>query len=195
MATLADCVPLESAWALVDTAGEVWSRRQHFPIESTILDTLCVAHGCYDILLHDASNNGFAGPQCGMEGEILLLTIEGDTIWDLNDDAAGTGFASGTAGPICLPIPSWEGCTDPLACNFDPAAELDDGTCDGHCTDGPACPTDLDGDGFHGASDILALLSEFGCSVGCTLDITGDGTVSALDILALLALYGEACGD
>ena len=195
MTTLADCAPMESAWALVDSTDGIWSRRQHFPIESVIRDTLCLAHGCYDILLHDASNNGFAGPQCGMEGEMLLMNMVGDTIWDLHLDPAGIGFDSGLAGPVCLPMPGWEGCTDPNACNFDPSAELDDGSCAGPCAHGAVCPTDLDGDGFHGASDILALLSEFGCSEGCTLDITGDGSVSALDILALLALYGEACGE
>ena len=123
------------------------------------------------------------------------MNMEGDTIWDLHLDAAGIGFDSGLAGPVCLPMPGWEGCTDPNACNFDPSAELDDGSCAGPCAHGAVCPTDLDGDGFHGASDILALLSEFGCSEGCTLDITGDGSVSALDILALLPLYGEACGE
>ncbi len=195
MSTLADCTPMESAWAVADTAGNPWGRRQHFPIETEVLDTLCLTHGCFDILLHDASGNGFAGTFCGMEGTMNLLSMAGDTIWSLSDDAAGNDFSSGSAGPFCLPVLGWEGCTDPSACNFDPAAELDNGSCHGLCGATEPCIADLDGDGVHGASDILAILSEFGCASGCTMDITGDGAVSALDILALLALYGEACGE
>ena len=53
----------------------------------------------------------------------------------------------------------------------------------------------MDGDGLHGASDILAVLAQFGCMSGCSADVTGDDTVSTNDILALLALYGEPCEE
>ena len=194
MSTLADCTPRESAWAIADANGEILYRRQHFPIEETIVDSLCLGHGCYEILLHDASENGFAGPQCGSVGSMELLSTTGDTLWSLSDtSAAGIGFSSGTGGAFCLPIPNGTGCTQPEACNFNPAAAVDDGTCIQECSDLPSCPADLNGDGLHGATDILALLSEFGCLSLCNLDITGDGAVSANDVLALLALYGESC--
>ena len=195
MATLADCTPLESAWAILDSAGGTWSRRQHFPPEAVQRDTLCLSHGCHQVLLHDASDNGFAGPQCGAVGSLMLLNMAGDTVWTVSDeDAAGIGFSSGIGGSFCLPIPGWQGCTSPSACNFDPAAAFDDGSCDMGCAQ-DACPADMDGDGLHGAGDILAVLAEFGCLTECGADITGDGSVSANDILALLALYGEACAD
>ena len=43
-------------------------------------------------------------------------------------------------------------------------------------------------------SDVLLLLSEFGCTSDCTdADIDGDGAVSVADILLLLAAFGEEC--
>jgi hypothetical protein len=193
MSTLADCTPRESAWDVLDTSGSSWGARQHFPIESAKLDTLCLSHGCYDVQLHDGSANGFAGPMCGMEGALVLLSTAGDTLWSVTD-SAGIDFASGPGGGFCLPVNGAEGCTSILACNFDPAAGIDNGSCLFGCV-GSTCPGDMDGDGLYGASDILAVLAEFGCILDCLRDLTGDGTVSANDVLALLALYGESCAE
>ena len=193
MHTLADCNPMEASWALLDTSGLVLHRRQHFPIEQLATDSLCLSHGCFEVELHDESGNGFAGNQCGMQGQMTLLALSGDTIWSIDDsESAGIAFASGTGGTFCLPLVGTAGCTDETACNFNPAATDDDESCISGCA-GPACPADLDGDGLYGATDILVLLSEFGCLSQCEMDITGDGAVSAIDILALLALYGDSC--
>lgn len=193
METTGDCAPYESAWAVLDSTGETRGAEQHFPIETTRRDTLCLSHGCHTVLLHDEGNNGFAGIGCGQLGALALLSMQGDTVWDVQQEgSAGTGFSSGPGGAFCLPVPQWVGCTDFTACNFDPTASIDDGSCAVQCATA-SCPGDLDGDGFHGATDILAVLSEFGCTGNCTFDITGDGSVSANDILALLALYGDSC--
>ena len=79
------------------------------------------------------------------------------------------------------------GCTNPVACNYDPAATNDDGSCDltsclgctyeqadnfnpsatidnGDCTFtlGSACPADLNNDGLINATDLSVFLSQFG---------------------------------
>jgi hypothetical protein len=92
------------------------------------------------------------------------------------------------------------GCSDPEACNYD-ANATDPGTCeyaaegfdcDGNPTGG--CPEDINGNGTVEVSDVLTLLSEFGCTSGCgPADIDGDGAVSVTDILLLLAAFGEEC--
>jgi hypothetical protein len=128
-----------------------------------------------------------------MEGALVLLSTAGDTLWSVTD-SAGIDFASGPGGGFCLPVNGAEGCTSILACNFDPAAGIDNGSCLFGCV-GSTCPGDMDGDGLYGASDILAVLAEFGCILDCLRDLTGDGTVSANDVLALLALYGESCAE
>ncbi len=193
--TTADCQPMDAAWALADTAGTEWHRRQHFALEAATIDTVCLAHGCYDVVLSDRGENGFAGPQCGMEGSLEIFALGGQQIWSVTDsNAAGIAFSSGPGGTLCLPLDEATGCTDLTACNFDPAASEEGGNCDYSCWES-LCPEDIDGDGYFGATDVLAVLTEFGCLSECTVDITGDDTVSANDILALLALYGQSCEE
>ena len=130
-----------------------------------------------------------------MEGDLVVASMGGVGIWSVTDtSAAGIGFSSGVGGAFCLPLPAVVGCTDSTACNFDPSASISNDMCDFTCWESQ-CPEDLDGDGFFFSTDILAVLSEFGCSSECTVDITGDGAVSANDILALLALYGQGCEE
>ena len=167
----------------------------HFGPEQWTTDTLCLVHGGYTIQLHDLGDNGVAGTECGMTGTLDVMALGGGTVWSIFDvDGPGPGFSDGSTGSFVLPVTGFTGCTDPEACNFDPAASIDDGACDYACPN-PSCPGDVDGDGVHGATDILVILSQFGCTADCTWDITGDGTVSTHDILALLALYGETCSD
>ena len=193
--TLSDCKPLELSWALLDSAGTRMGEGLHFAAEQWTTDTLCLVHGDYTIQLHDLGDNGVAGAECGMTGTIDVMALGGGTIWSVLDaNGPGPGFSDGSTGSFLLPVSGFNGCTDPEACNFDPAASTDNGACDYACPN-PSCPGDVDGDGVHGATDILVILSQFGCTADCTWDITGDGTVSTHDILALLALYGETCSD
>lgn len=55
------------------------------------------------------------------------------------------------------------------------------------------CTLDLDADGWVGITDVIALLSSWGCLVDCPGDITGDGTVTASDLTLLLTGFGESC--
>ena len=80
------------------------------------------------------------------------------------------------------------GCTEVTACNYNPAAIFNDGSCE-PCT----CPADIDGDGTIGVSDILGVLAEFGCAANCTVDLDEDGQVGVSDILQVLAQFGEVC--
>ena len=53
---------------------------------------------------------------------------------------------------------------------------------------GPACPADIDGDGVVAASDLSALLGNWGgAGVG---DVDGSGAVDAADLSALLGAWG-----
>ena len=74
---------------------------------------------------------------------------------------------------------------------------LNDEDGDGICDEAEiACPGDLNGDGLRGASDILVMLSAFGCESGCGApDLNGDGLVAASDVLMALATFGVACPE
>ena len=149
----------------------------------------------------------FEGDPCN-DGDAMTFN---DMYTDCSDADYG---CMGT--PVTVP-----GCTSGSACNYDPSANLNDGTClfaGDPCDDGDAttyddiytdcdalgygcegtpsgtdCTADLDGDGIVAVGDVLALLGEFGCLSGCENDITGDGQVTAADMLALLAEFGEIC--
>ena len=137
------------------------------------------------------------------------------TFDDVYTDCSLPGYGcEGT--PVTVP-----GCTSGSACNFDPSATENDGSCifegdpcdDGDATtfndvytdcDAPnygctgevtedACPGDFDDDGLVAVSDLLFLLGNFGCLSDCIADINGDGLVTAADMLAILAVFGEPC--
>ena len=55
------------------------------------------------------------------------------------------------------------------------------------------CNEDIDGDGFIATSDVVLMLTEFGCSSGCEYDLDGDNTVGVTDLLMVLSRFGEAC--
>lgn len=192
--TTADCRPLELAWAWSDSTGQIRSRRQHFLPEALTVDTLCMTHGQHTVAFHDQGGNGWSSPDCGMTGAFSIQSMQGGEVWPAEGAGLPDDFGEVATLEFHLPKPSLAGCTDYEACNFNPAAAEEDGSCDYACPD-PTCPGDQDGDGIHGATDILAILSEFGCSGGCLRDITGDGAVTANDILALLALYGALCSE
>ena len=116
--------------------------------------------------------NVFIGATYDEEVAFLRNWILDRVAW-LDDNIEGT----------CVP-----GCTDDTACNFDPNALWNDGSCE-PCE----CPGDLDGDLAVGVSDILGALSEFGCLSNCAADMDGDDQVTVSDFLEILSLYGETC--
>ena len=109
------------------------------------------------------------------------------------------GVTSWEDGP-CIVI-EYGGCTYPLACNFDPGAAFEDGS----CTFPPAsCAwsgewavgcTYTDADNY----DEDALMDDGSCSWAasstCEGDINEDGMVSVADILVMLGVFGSICAD
>jgi hypothetical protein len=58
----------------------------------------------------------------------------------------------------------FSGCTDSEAGNFNPFANIDDGSCGEGCdvADDGGCSTDANNDGVVNVTDLLTLLGEFG---------------------------------
>jgi hypothetical protein len=58
-----------------------------------------------------------------------------------------------------------------------------------------ACPADVNGNGAIEVSDVLEVLSEFGCDNGCSpnLDLDSDNSITVADVLLVLSAFGEAC--
>ena len=77
------------------------------------------------------------------------------------------------------------GCTDEAASNYDVEATYDDGTCE------LCAPADGDCDGVVGITDLLDMLSNFGCTTNCGWsDLDEDGAVGVSDVLAWLTAFG-----
>ena len=55
-----------------------------------------------------------------------------------------------------------QGCMYPQASNYDPAATVDNGSCEFNLLEGNSCATDVNGDAEVNVLDLLLLLSEFG---------------------------------
>jgi hypothetical protein len=55
------------------------------------------------------------------------------------------------------------------------------------------CYNDFDGNGRVGVSDLLILLSEFGCTGGCAIDVNGDGNTWLEELFFFLAAYTTNC--
>lgn len=55
------------------------------------------------------------------------------------------------------------------------------------------CYADFNNDGSVGVVDLLALLSDYGCSESCDTDLNADHNIGVTDILILLTLFGGVC--
>jgi hypothetical protein len=143
-------------------------------------------------------------------GDITGMGIS-DTLlaWHLADPVSGQELvrtdrietAQGNRNPFVdfpvLVYRAWfytgEGCMYADACNFDPAATTEDGSCEYTSCEVLGCmyawspnynPDATQDDGTCMAGD---------GSGGCLEDITGDGLVTVSDLLQLLSAFGEAC--
>jgi hypothetical protein len=73
------------------------------------------------------------------------------------------------------------GCSDPLACNFNPLATCDSENCI------YILESDLNDDCNVDVTDLILMLSNFGCVLGCEpYDINDDGIISVDDIIELV---------
>ncbi len=57
----------------------------------------------------------------------------------------------------------------------------------------PACPTDLNNDGFTNTLDLTRFLSAFGQTGTLPADFNNDGTVNTADLVRFLSAFGRPC--
>ena len=121
-------------------------------------------------------------------------------------DEDGDGYGGDQAiADWCPPLESWlslvSGDCDDSNVNVYPNAfgtgEGIDNNCNGvidPSEEAPAtCAEDVNEDGTVSVADILAILSDFGCTLECDADPNEDGAVNVNDILAVLAAFGTEC--
>ena len=115
-------------------------------------------------------------------GEIYICDLGGE-VFKIIPEAASGACCIGTSG-TCINIPesncnsgggSWQG----------PSTTCDSGICEPN-----NCPTDINGDGTVGVSDILSIIEAWGACSGCIADINGDGNVNVSDLLEVVGTWG-----
>ena len=158
---LTDNYPGETTWTVSDLNGNIVAQGGPYAATGTeYVEQICIDPGCYTVTINDSFGDGM----CCAYGEGGYTISSGGTVL-----GAGGEFGATESTEVCLG--SGFGCTDPEACNYDPAATTDDGsclfddtcgvcggdntTCSG-CTDETACNYDA-----------AALIDDGSCDFSC----------------------------
>lgn len=115
-------------------------------------------------------------------GEIYICDLNGEVFRIIGEPVSGA-CCVGNSGS-CIEIPETN-CIAGGGSWLGPDTACADGGCDPN-----NCPTDLNGDGTVGVSDILALIEAWGACPGCAADINGDGVVDVSDLLEVVGAWG-----
>jgi len=121
---LTDNYPGETTWSLTDDASglAVASGGPYTVIATALQEVVCVGDGCYTFTINDSFGDGVC---CVYGAGSYDLTVDGAIL------TSGGEFADSEATQFC--IGEGFGCTDATACNYDPTAINDNGSCNFDC--------------------------------------------------------------
>lgn len=128
---LLDNYPEETSWEIksgstILASGGTYGSQ---PDGSTVVEVACLPDGCYDFVIYDSYGDGICCSY-GVGNYQLVADSDGSVL------ASGGAFGSSETTNFCVTgTPPVMGCTDPNAHNYDPNAEVDDGSCE-TCSDG-----------------------------------------------------------
>ena len=129
--------PGETSWDFVDGLGNTFTypvgTYDFNDIGQTYTYTFCVdQNAAFEMIINDDYGDGMAGSTSGgsIDGAIVIYDCSGDTIWYMDNPGFGNVLYSGpqTATP-CPTVPVIPGCMDDDYVEFDPTANVDDGSC------------------------------------------------------------------
>lgn len=143
---LTDNYPGETSWTLEDVDGEVWASGNGYTgNQTTYTETFCLPDGCYVLTINDSYGDGMQ--YNGVVGGYTLTDPDGTV---LAQNIPGANFGSEAQHAFCYISSGVNGCTDSSACNYNPAATNDDGSCESP----QSLYVDADGDGFGAGSAV-----------------------------------------
>ena len=133
---LTDNYPGETTWTVSDSNGNEVAQGGPYGVAATeYVEQVCLGAGCYTFSLFDSFGDG-------------ICCAYGDGAYTISSNGLELGSGGEFAGQedVAFCLGEGFGCTDESACNFDPEAVLDDGSCDfgtcQGCTDPSACNYD-----------------------------------------------------
>ncbi len=176
----------------------------------------CSSIGNYSTIWPTGWNTATSGTYSATV-DLSGTSLSGSGTWSFSlyngySSSGGVSYdATWTLNDVCpADAPDVPGCTDPAACNFDPAATLDDGSClqdDAIGVCGGDCTADVDGDGVCDVDEVPgctdptadnynpnATDDDGSCEfpAPCPADFDGDDIITVGDILICLGDFGCA---
>jgi len=197
-----DCWGGEVSWQIIDEFNNVLYEQLSNSLGSlqTFTYNYCIPEGCYTFIINDTYGDGMAGADlwgCASNGNYTITDAYGNDVVQMT--VANYGF--GTSHAFCLSPVVTPGCIFINACNFDPNASLDDGSCVfPGCIDAGACNYDAaagcdDGSCIYpGCNDVNACSYDIaaGCDDGsCVFPGCTDVNACNYDIAA--GCYDGSC--
>jgi len=124
---LTDNYPAETTWNIANDAGDVVMEGGPYSgQQTTYTATECVASGCYTLTVNDSYGDGIQ--YGGVVGNYELVDGDGNVLAQV---ISGGNFGSQATHNFCVEAggPDVPGCTEASACNYDPTATTNDGSC------------------------------------------------------------------
>ena len=128
--------PSETSWIMnsvevLDSAAQ--GDYDFNDIGQTYTYDFCIDQGEeFELIVNDSYGDGMAGSTSGgtMDGTIVIYDCNGDTIWFMDNPGFGDTLYSGPqVGVVCNVTSDILGCMDDDYQEFNPQANVDDGTC------------------------------------------------------------------
>lgn len=125
-----DCYGEEVTWEVRDFDGEVLvsgGPYSNLPVADLqpITEFICLPEGCYRLFVFDAAGNGInsaSDADCPFDGSITVTDPNGMVLGTLSDFGSSDFFEFCSDGLVA-------GCTDPVACNYEPEATTNNNSC------------------------------------------------------------------
>ncbi len=128
--------PSETSWIMTTNtpAGNVSvpvGEYDGFDFGQTYTYDFCVSQTAgFELVVNDTYGDGMGGNNPSNAGSIVIYDCDGDTIWEMTNPNFGTTLYSGNqTATACTVVPDVLGCTDPTYQEYNPLANVDDGSC------------------------------------------------------------------
>lgn len=115
----------ESSWIIVNSSSEVLQSACYGNEDNEVFNyQFCLESGCYDFIINDSYGDGLEGIDVDPldDGNYEITDSDGNILVQM----ANADFGAQSIHEFCL---GSSGCTDPSACNYEPDADADDGSC------------------------------------------------------------------
>lgn len=124
-----DCWGEEVSWELEDAANATVQQVNANTLGDLTAYTynFCLTTQCYEFIIGDTFGDGLDGTAsgCAQDGNYVMTGPGGVVAFQMGNANYGTG----TTHTFCVGATGTPGCMNPAACNYNPAATTDDGSC------------------------------------------------------------------